>query len=238
MLDQFLISKKEIGKFKLTLKNSLGLSCEKVTQLPRVFNTLQIKNAIENISFIDIEEKIVPEILTKVMEFILKDFFLYMHQTGLYNRQFKLWATLANITQLSIFSLQKGIFKKNDLNTYMIDFFIDPKTPCIKAIINENEEGDYSSFKMYLSKALTDNITNRLKGIFYFLKPELNDNFIKNLTLLTNGLDPILKYESIINNTKDTSLNLINYKYENEKYVFEPIYPQLKLIKREELEVN
>ena len=236
MLDQFLISKKEIGKFKLTLKNSLGLSCEKVTQLPRVFNTLQIKNAIENISFIDIEEKIVPEILTKVMEFILKDFFLYMHQTGLYNRQFKLWATLANITQLSIFSLQKGIFKKNDLNTYMIDFFIDPKIPCIKAIINENEKTDYSDFKMYLSKALTDNITNRLKGIFYFLKPELNDDFIKNLTLLTNGLDPILKYESIINNTKDTSLNLINYKYK--KYVFEPIYPQLKLIKREELEVN
>ena len=135
MLDHLLIRKKEIGKLKVALKNTLALTCEKITQNPRSFNTIQIKNAIDNLSIIDVEEKILPGLLTEAVSFALKDFFLYMHQTGLYNRQFKLWNTLASISTVLVFKLQKGFFKKKDLYAYIVDFYIEQKYPCISTIV-------------------------------------------------------------------------------------------------------
>lgn len=234
MLDKYLLSKKEIGKFKLTLKNPLALNCEKITQNPRVFNTLQIKNAIENISFVDIEERIFPNILVKAIDFILKEFFLQMHQTGLYNRQFNLWSTLANISQIIIYKIQKGLFKKKDLNIFLIDFLIDIKQPCIRTIVINYDCRDvplgrlYNDFTTYLSKALEWNNKHRLKGIFYFAEYAADNYFLQRLIELTNSYDLITKYESKIKNTRDARLNIINYKKENENYIFEHIYPQLK----------
>ncbi|MBI3591075.1 MAG: hypothetical protein HY094_06865 [Candidatus Melainabacteria bacterium] len=216
----------------MTPKNPLTLTCEKITQTPRVFNTAQIKNAIENISLIDVEEKVTPELLIKIIEYILKDFFLYMHQTGLYNRQFKLWKTMGNITQCSISKLQGGIFKKNDLNTYIIDFFIDPKSPCLCAIVNEGTKAEslsmYENFKSSLSKTLYGINPDRVKGVFYFFNAMPDKEFITKLDFMTNAFDPISKYEAMLSDIKDTRLNIINFKCENEKYSFQHVYPEIR----------
>ena len=234
-----MISKKEISKLKLVPKNPLSLTCEKVTQTPRIFNTSQIKSAIENISFIDIEEKITPDILSASAEYILKDFFLYMHQTGLYNRQFKLWKTLGNITQCVFSRLQKGLLTKNDLSIYIIDFFIDPKTPCINAIVNEDTETSTElEFKACLSKNLEINNMDRLKGVFYFLNKVPDETFMSKLDQMINSLDPISKYESRLSDFKDIRLNIINYQKENEKYTFKHIYPELRSAKNEEMKIK
>ena len=235
MLEELLISKKEIGKLKIALKNPLAVARENITQNPRAHNTNEIKNAIENISIIDIEEKIMPEIITKAVNYTLKDFFLYLHQTGLYNRQFKLWGTLSNISQVYIFELVKGLFKKVSMDAYLVYFLIEPKSPCIIAIINENGTGSYSEFKTYLSKVLTIANKNRLKGILYFTGSQFERDFIERVSVLTEAQDPISKYESVIYGTKDTRLNLISYKREKEDYLFEHIYPKLKNIKGQEI---
>ena len=84
MFNRFLISKKLLGKVKVKQKNPLALSCEKVTEAPRTYGTAQIKSATENILFVDNEENILPEIAIKSIEYLLKDLFIQMHQTGLY----------------------------------------------------------------------------------------------------------------------------------------------------------
>lgn len=239
MLDKFSLTKKDIGKYKISPKNPLSLTCEKVTQTPRVFNTSQIKSAIENISFINIEENIIPKNLTKIIEYILKDFFLYMHQTGLYNRQFKFWKTLGSITQCKISKLQKGFFKKKDLNIQIIEFYIDPKVPCIKSLIierNNNEQNfgfknTYREFKYYLSKTLADTNINRLKGIICFLNYNPDETFISKLNLITNAVDPISKYESVLLDLKDVRLNVITCREENEQTNFYHVFPELKSLK-------
>ena len=227
MLNRFFITKKEISKFKIALNNPLGLTCEKITQTPRIFNTAQIKDATENILFIDPEEKILPELLLNVIEYLLKNFFLYMHQTGLYNRQLKLWQTMANITQITIYKLQEGIFTKKDLDLYLIDLFVDPKISSIKVIIDQNIHSSYKEFKKYLSRALSENTINRLKGIFYFLDIIPDNDFISKLIVATQATDPISKYESVLSDIKDVRLNVINFKYKNDKYIFEHIFPRI-----------
>ena len=226
MLDRFLITKKLLGKFKVKQKNPLALNCEKVIETPRAYSTTQIKSAVENILFVDIEENILPEIAIKSIEYLLQDLFTYMHQTGLYNRQFKLWKSLANIIEISVFRLQKGLFKKSELNAYVIDFFIDPKAQCISAIIDENKNTD--EFKVYLDKVISSSNLHRLKGVFYFLNCIPDEQFITKLKLDTNSLDPISKYESILLQTNDVRLNVMSYHKDNKKYAFKHIYPELK----------
>ena len=229
MLDTLFTFKKEMGKFKVTLNNSLGLSTEKVTQNPRTFNTKQIQTAIENIQFIDIEENILPELLYKSAEYTLKDFFLYMHQTGLYNRQLKYWQSLANITKITLFKLERGLFKKSDLNAHIFYFYIDPQSPCSCAIVDERSNINFEDFNQLLSMASSGIVPNKLKGILYFIKNEPDDNFINKLKLITDGFDLLAKYESRLNN-KNTRLNLITYKKENDSYTFMHIYPELKSV--------
>jgi len=53
MLSQLLIRRKELGKIKIGRGDSLTLTCDKVTQTPRVFKTSRIQEAIDNISLLD-----------------------------------------------------------------------------------------------------------------------------------------------------------------------------------------
>jgi hypothetical protein len=232
MFNRFLISKKLLGKFKVKQKNPLALSCKKVTETPRAYSTAQIKSATENILFVDTEENILPEITIKSIEYLLKDLFIQMHQTGLYNRQFKLWKSLANIIEISVLKLQKGLLKKNELNAYVIDFFIDPTSPCISAVIDENE--NTSEFQVYLERVIGYSNLNRLKGVFYFLNCIPNEHFVTKLKFDTSAFDSISKYESILIKANDVRLNVISYHKDNDKYVFKHVYPELKSIKSEE----
>ena len=238
MLDSFLnffISRKEVGKSKVSLKNPFALTCEKITRTPRVFTTSQITSAIENTLLVSDEEKNVPELTTKIAEYILKDFFLYMHQTGLYNRQFKFWRTLGNIRHVSVFKLEKRFFKEEEPGCYLIDFFIDEKAPCIKAIIQENITNAYKDFKSYLSWIMHFSNLSRLKGVIYFVDHDPEAEFIKEINHLTSAFDSISKYESIINDTLDVRLNLVSYKKEDDQFSFKHVYPELRSDKYEEL---
>lgn len=233
MLNQLLIPRKELGKIKVSLKIPISLSCEKITQTPRTFKTSQIKEAIENIAFEGMDEANLPNIVIKSIEFLFKDFFLYMHQTGLYNRQFKLWQTLANITQVSVYKVQKGIIGKKDLDVYIVDFSIDPKFTSIKVIINDQEtSSSFDELKGYVNWSLISSF-GKLKGIFYLLKSKPSENFLSKLQDLTKTSDPISKYESIISNTGSIRLNVINFNNEDETYKFDHIYPDLKSMKKE-----
>lgn len=232
MLETVFISKKLLGKFSVSQKNPLALSCEKITQIPRSYSTAQIKSATENISLTNIEGNILPEIAIKSIEYLLKDLFIQMHQTGLYNRQFKLWKSLAKINSISVCRLQQGLFKKRDLNIFTVDFFIDPKHPCISVIIDENK--NTNEFMLCLKKVISTSNLNRLKGVFYFVHCIPDEMFITKLKLNTNAFDPISKYESVLLKTNDVRLNVLSYKEEGNKYNFKYVYPEIKSIKIEE----
>ena len=232
MFDRFLISKKLLGKLNVKQKNPLALNCEKVIQTPRVFSTSQIKSAVENILLVDLGENILPETVMPSIEYLLKDLFIYMHQSGLYNRQFKLWKSLAGVIEILVSKLQKGIFKKKELTTCLVDFFIDPQAPCISAIIDENKNTD--GLQSYLNAVISRSNLNRLKGIFYFSNLQLDNYITAKIQSLTNSDDQISKYESILLKTRDVRLNIINYHKEGENYTFKHVYPELKSLKGEE----
>jgi hypothetical protein len=231
MFDNFLILKEEINKIKVSQKKPFGLTTEKITQSPRSFNLSQIKEATENLAFTEEKEGLTLNLLLRAAQYILKDFFIYMHQSGLYNRQLALWKTLGNITQCNIYRLKKGLIKKQLLEIFVIDFFIDPKAPCISAILetstNQNTGEDcFKSLKYNLLNIISRRNIKRLKGIFYFLNSKPDSYSLNNLII--DAFDPVAKYESLLNWTKDVRLNVVTFNEMNEDYKFEHIYPQLQ----------
>lgn len=243
MFDKFLISKNELSKFKITQKNPFDMTCEKVTQTPRIFNTTQIKAAIENVLITKSDEVTTPELTLKITEYILKDLFLSMHQSGLYNRQLKLWEIIGNVKQGSIFKLNKGLIKKKELDIYIIDFFIDPQSPCFSVVFNNDTEVNNNTSSLlknlntYILRTLMGTKADRFKGIFYLLNTMPEKGFHIGLDQMTNAFDPISRYESRITFTKDVRLNVITSKKENNGYTFEHIYPEVKLSKIQEVKV-
>lgn len=229
MFNYLLLSKKEICKFKVTQKNPLAVTCEKVAQSPRSNSIAELKNATANIIFADFDPSSPDLIILKSLDFLLKDFFINMHQTGLYNRQLKLWKALSNISSVRVYKLYTGIFKKTGLNIFIVDLFLDPKSPCITLIINlaENEVIKEDEFKLYLDKVISSTNKTRLKGIFYFSSYIPQQLFLESLDFLTNANDSISRYESIISKTNDTRLNLIYFSPDGENYLFRHIYPEI-----------
>ncbi len=240
MLDNFFISREEVNKIKVSQKNPFGLTKEKIIKSPRSFNTSQIKEAIENINLFEEREKSTPNFLFNTIKFLLGEFFLYMHQSGLYNRQLNLWKTLGNITQCKLYRLKKGLIKKQLLDTYIIDCFIDPKAPCIKVILmkssNNKDEATTKLLKDNLLRTLSSMDTKRLKGVFYILNDKIDPITLNRLDIISDAFDPIARYESILNWTEDVRLNVISYKDNEDNCSFEHIYPQIiKATNRESL---
>lgn len=233
MFDNFFISREEINKVKISSKKPFGLTTEKITKLPRSFNTSQIREAVKNINLIEDKEGLTPKLLLKAIEFLLGEFFLYMHQSGLYNRQLTLWKTLGNITQCNVYMFKKGLIKKQSLDYFTIDFFIDPKAPCISAIllksnIDKKEEVATKLLEGNLLRNISIRNMKRLKGVFYLLNTKPGSLFFNKLDILTNAIDPVAKYESLLSWTKDVRLNVVSFNETNEDYYFEHVYPQVK----------
>lgn len=234
MFEHFLISKNKVASFKVGLKNPFGISPEKITQSPRSFNTLQIKEAIDNVCFSVDEDKKVPGFLLRAAEYILKDLFLYMHQTGLYNRQLKLWKVLGSISGCTLYSLSKGLIRKKELGIHTIYFFINPKSPCCLAIVHDCRQDSYNSltlfneFKAHTLRTTSQVLANKLKGIFYFLNQKPEEEFLEKVKGIIKGTDTLSRYESILSWSKDTRLNLITFSAYDNSYNFELISPLVK----------
>ena len=221
-------TRKQVGSLKISLKNIFALSSEKVSHTPRVFDASQIKSATENIMFENTGEAELPAIIFQSLEYLLKDLFLQMHQTGLYNRQLKLWKSLASLTEAKVFKLQQGIFKKTEVDIYFVDLFIDPKSPCVSLVIDTTAGSDtFDAFKAYVNKAIPRRNKHRCKGVFYFSNQQLSDDFVMKLKSFVNAYDSISRYESLISGTQDIRLNIVHFNQEGEKFVFKLISPEL-----------
>lgn len=228
MLEKFLVKKEKVGGLKLTTKRLFDVTCEKITHSPRTFNTSQIKIALENLSLTPLEAKEpVSAMLLKSAEYLTKDLFFQMHQTGLYNRQLKLWKSLGNTTEISFYELYKGLLKKKKMDVAMLDLCTASKNISISALINLNP-CDFDLFKSFLSTVINISNKKNLRGIVYFLTNKPDTGFINNLELITNASNHITKYESILTGTKDIRLNLISIEKNNGSYNFKHIYPKIE----------
>lgn len=225
MLEKFFIYKKEFGKYKIKPSKPFELTPEKIAQNPRSFNTSEIKIATENLQIVE-QDECLSEKLIKLSKYIFNGFFFQMHQSGLYNRQLKLWKNIGNINQVVFYKIEKGIIKKKETNIFFVDFLTSSKSIVMRAIIPENNITDFKEFKTYLLASLSN--SGDIKGIFHFTNKELSNDFQGALDQVVDTSDQISKYESKLIGTNEIRLNIIKYKNDGNDYSFEHIYPKIE----------
>lgn len=229
MLEALLIKKEEISKLKITSTRPFDITCEKITQSPRIFNTTQIKGALENLNITAEGEPNMPEVVKRVVDYLIKEFFLRMHQTGLYNRQYKLWKTLGTASEATLFRLKRGLIKQKDLNISLVDICTDSKRTCACAIITKVH--NINDIRYYLSSIIQIYKNRNLNGVFYFLEGKTRKDITSYLETLIYDFDITSRYESIVKNSKEIRLNAISISKKNNDFVFNHFFPDINRTK-------
>jgi hypothetical protein len=181
-----------------------------ITQAPRSFRPRDLESASKNIS-IDAKDSRAPEGLNTLLRFLLTDFFVFLHRTGLYNRQRRLWDGLARVSSATAEQVVSGIFSKTSWPCFDLSLKDSRlrKVALARLIIPDYDWDDklYGKFlKSLLKQAEKD---EGVCGLFICCKEPFPASLKLEVERLTTASDPVLRYESLLPPPVSASLNLL-----------------------------
>ncbi len=193
---------------------------------PRSWSPENLKEACNNLRF-DAPDGIIAErpefeFEFTVLQFLFRNFFYLMHQTGLYNPQRKLWSLLAQTSKIKIKDY-KRISRNDRAHTRISDLILeDISGKFIKVrIVHPGSQIPFAGFRNLIS-----NISGKCLGLFYISEQEPDAKTLKQIQTKTNASDFLDKYRSPI--TKNCCLDLIKYtSLGASSYKFSLIHPDL-----------
>jgi hypothetical protein len=211
-------------KLSISSNDEIGFTLHSVVMEPRHCTPLDLAAAAKNlrVDFHGENEDEIAIISKKVVNYLLTDFFVQAHRTGLYNRQLKLWEALASVSEVKIAQLQQGIFKKIELPIWDLSM-LDSKGRT-KLLVRLVFDGPNSEFDLSNEKgckaliASTVQRAERLKlehplfsGVFLFCPKPAAEYVRSCISTVTVVDDPVGKYESKLVSLPDVSLDLFEY---------------------------
>lgn len=199
-----------IYKFEVQVLNSEGLTPDSIVRAPRIYKPQDLQAACHNTNIICTNQDPAPAVLAMV-NFVLIEFFVLAHRTGLYNRQKSLWESLAKVASASVFQLKKGIFRRTvmplfDLHfqdhrgrTFILGHLIDPTF---------RDEGDVSEklIRKFLKRAEK---VSGLTGLFFCSPEPFPQAVLDKVSKLAGGGDPVGRYESVLPEPWSAPLDLL-----------------------------
>jgi hypothetical protein len=227
--------------YKLSISNidEIGFTLHSVVMKPRHSTPLDLAAAAKNlrIDFHGENEDEIAIISRKIVSYLLTDFFVLSHRTGLYNRQLKLWEALASICEVKIAQLQQGFFKKIELPIW--DFsMVDTRgrTMLLVRVALDVPHAEFDLTNEKGCKALIDSTiqrTERLRienplfaGVFLFCPKPAAEYVRSCLSTVTAIDDPVGKYESRLFSLPDVSFDL--FEYDNAGDELRMLHPSLQ----------
>lgn len=199
-----------IYKFEIQLLNADGVTPDSIVRAPRVYKPQDLQSACQNVNIISSGAEPVPTVVAMV-EFVILDFFVLAHRTGLYNRQKNLWESLSKVATVSVFPLKRGLFKRTQLPLYDMHFqdyrgrafilahLIDPS-------YQEAKDVNERHMKRFLKRAEKQ---NGLTGLFLCYPGPFPSNVQDKASKLTGSNDPVGRYESLLPEPWSAPLNLL-----------------------------
>ncbi len=209
--------------YKLLIKSAkdTGFTLQSVVAEPRQCNPLDLQAACENL-WLENAGVEVPPLITRLVRFLLSDFFAFSHRTGLYNRQKKLWEALSRVHEVRISRLQYGIFAKTDLPILEL-LFVDAqgKVLLISRLFENSQDTAFNLDSEKDCKSLLQTAVHRAEklraenpafaGLFLCWPAPISSSVLKAVEQLTGAADPVARYESQVPGAYAFCLNLLEY---------------------------
>jgi hypothetical protein len=220
---------------------------------PRQVFPADLCQAVSNLNFLADES--CPALALSFVKYIYQEYFPLCHQTGLYNRQQRVFESLARVIKVEVRKTTRGFLKKEELPCLELYFLGSRNEPYLGALIFEadfsaattNEAALAQSYLTVLKDFLSKEI--RLKGkygnnpaifngTFFALAkpvPEIISSFLLKQT--GGGGDPLSLSESLLPAPLSSHANLIGYEVSREsedllsqEFAFDLLLPKLRPI--------
>jgi hypothetical protein len=218
-----LLKKKEQVEINISKHiDDLG-AIDSVLAEPRSWSPEELKEVCNNIVFHSKGE--VEELEYLTLNFLFKNFFFLLHQTGLYNPQKKLWTHIAQTKTVYIKPFTK-IPKKHIGNTKISDMILeDHQKRFIKVrLVLKGSQIPYHGFSDLISS-----VPSKCMGLIYISEQVPTEKVLEDISKRINSEDSYNRYKSPL--TENCSLNLIKYESHtvngNNSYNFKLVHPNL-----------
>jgi hypothetical protein len=221
--------------YKLSIKsaNETSFTLQSVVAEPRQCTPLDLQAACANL-VVESDAAEPPELATRLVQFLLTDFFALAHRTGLYNRQRKLWEGLARVEQVKIARLNYGIFAKIDLpilellltdgqgKVLILSRLFEPTETDAFNLENEKDCKNLLQSAVQRSEKLRSE-NPAFAGLFLCWPGSVPRSVLKTVEQLIGASDPIARYESIIPGPFGVCVDLLEFGPSH----FELVHPKL-----------
>ena len=210
-------SKKEITVSKF-LEDLPGL--KDVTVDPRSYSPERLKDACNNLKF-DSKQDIDP-IENMTIQFVLRNFFYIMHQTGLYNPQKRLFNHIASVNRVEIKEFKKLTKSQKEAGKISDIYFYDIHG---KYMIVRLEHPTSKLDFVALPKLFSEANNQKCVGAIYISNQEPSIPILEMMRRKTNYKNELERFSSPINDC--ASFNFIAYEATANSVIYKLIHPDL-----------
>ena len=193
---------------------------EDVITEPRSYSPERLKDACNNIKFSASQE--IDPIENITIQFIFRNFFYIMHQTGLYNPQRRLFNHIASVERVEIkefkklTKVQKEAGKISDLYFYDIH-----KRYILLRLEHPSSQLDFVA----LPKLFSDANNARCLAAIYVSNQRPSAPMLEMIRSKTSYKNPMEKYRSPLND--HASFDFISYQASPSSVIYKLLHPDL-----------
>ncbi len=218
-----------VNSSTIVIKNDTteAFNLSSVTQSPRTATAQDLEAACANLLFEPSAK--VPDMVMAAAKFVLTDYFTQAHQSGLYNRQIKLWESLSKIAVVDVKQLARGIFQKVAMPVYELNFKTNTGQTLACALVveplfsktaeNENAHAQLDLFKDFLGRMakMQARQGDQVRGVFVFFDSPFPPAVLTHVEKVTGAADPVAKFDSILPAPYNAHINLVVKLHGNHK---------------------
>ncbi|MDQ5938118.1 MAG: hypothetical protein QG574_5481 [Cyanobacteriota bacterium erpe_2018_sw_21hr_WHONDRS-SW48-000092_B_bin.40] len=203
-----------VNSFSVIVKNAEpeAFNLGSVTQAPRSAAARDLEAACENLVFEPSDNKI-PDLVLAAIKFVMTGYFSDAHQSGLYNRQLRLWETISKIAVVEVQPVTKGFFQKVTLPVYELVFkTVTGKVPIVALVIEPSATASHLELlKDFLAKVakIQAQSGNQVKGAFVVCDSPFPPAILSFVEKAIGAEDPVARFDSILPPPYQVHINLV-----------------------------
>ena len=188
---------------------------------PRSYSQKKLQEACNNIKFAASTE--LDPIENISIQFIFRNFFSIMHQTGLYNPQRKFFHHIASVNRVEIKEYKKLSKEAKAASAKISDFyFYDIHN---KYILVRLEHPSFNFDNDALKRTFSDANNNRSLGAIYIANKRPDQEAIDMIREKTNYSNELERFTSPIND--QASFNCVSYEASPSAVIYKLVHPDL-----------
>jgi hypothetical protein len=199
-----------IYKYKVSVINEDGISLNSIVRSPRLYKPQDLLAACANTEIVCATGE--PDLPVRALvNYLLNEFFVYLHRTGLYNRQKSMWESISRVVGVNIYQRKRGIFKKQMLPMFDFHLVDYRQRPLIAAHLIEpgtemTDKQLSGSLNAFLGRCQRH---SGLVGVIFAAPAPYPESVLERVAELTNGDDPVARYESVLRSPPAVPLDML-----------------------------